>query len=67
MARHYGFTCDRCGQSIKQPGEHTMITVAKQLPKDKAQFDLCEICVAVLFSDFKVIGRPYELDFPKSV
>jgi hypothetical protein len=44
-----------------------MITVAKQLPKDKAQFDLCEICVDVLFSEFKVIGRSIELDFPKSV
>lgn len=67
MARQYGFTCDRCGQSIKPTGEHTMITVAKQLPKDKVQFDLCEICVDVIFSDFKVIGRPYELEFTKSV
>lgn len=67
MARHYGFTCDRCGQSIEQPGGHTMVTVAKQLPKDKVQFDLCEICAAVLFSDFKVIGRPIELEFNKSV
>lgn len=44
-----------------------MVTVAKQLPKDKVQFDLCEICVAVLLSNFKVIGRSIELGFNKSV
>lgn len=67
MARHYGFTCDRCGLAIPRSEYHSILTTIQQLTKDKFQYDICSTCLDYIIKDFTGIGRPYELEFNKSV
>lgn len=66
MARHYGFTCDKCKGEILCHSDHFVITL-DSVNRDVAQFDLCPNCAAEIFSQFDSIGRSFKLDLSKSV